>query len=137
MVPTFEHRKLYRADIILKVDYKTVKAPLVKGTAFTKNISSTGLNVIMPHGLSEGTKIDFKIYIKGDSKAVSGEGEILWSEKCSFKPDSNREYYSAGVLIDDMSSEDAILESDFVREILVRKSMEETIEIIKKLESLS
>ncbi|NQT32732.1 MAG: PilZ domain-containing protein [Candidatus Omnitrophica bacterium] len=133
---TFEYRKLFRADAIVKVDYKTTQEPILSGVAFTKNLSQTGICVVMPDKLVANRKLELKIYVSENKEFVGAEGIVLWQKPCLFVPESGKAYYLTGMQIVDMSPEDAIRESDFVRGFLVKKSEEQNKEIITKLEEL-
>ena len=131
---TFEYRKLFRADAVLKVEYSTTKQPLVGGMAFSQNLSQTGINFITDNQLARDSELDLKIYISDSQGPVSAKGVVVWQSPCSFIPESKRKYFSIGVQICDMSPEDAIRESDFVKSCMVEKSERQRRKIIEKLE---
>ena len=133
---TFEYRKLFRADVVLRVEYKIKGDPSSGGTAFSQNLSQTGINLILGERLPKDTELDIKIYLHEDKEPVIAKGSVVWQAQCSFVPASERKYYSTGILISDMSSKDAIRQSDFVRNCLVEKSESRKKEIIEKLEGL-
>jgi len=135
MVPTFEHRKFYRAEVILKVGYKTTREPLVQGIAFSKNISCTGVNIIMADELEKNTELELKIYVSAAGAPITARGRLLWQILCPSAPGDKRAYYSSGLQIYDMSSEDMIKASDFVTDITVKISSEQNRKIIEKLET--
>ncbi len=133
---TFEYRKFFRADIVVRVRYKTTKGPRLSGVAFSKNLSQTGLCIVTADKLFRNTELELKIYVDDRGKPLTASGLVIWQSECSFVPESKRKYYVTGVQIRDMSPDDAIKGSDFVRDFLIRKSEEENKTIIEKLESL-
>lgn len=135
-MPTFEHRKLFRTNIILKVVYNTLKEPPLKKTAFSKNISSTGINIITSEKLEKGTQLEIQIFIS-ERESVGAKGEIIWQAGCSFIPASKRRYYTTGIQLVYMSSQDAIKTSDFVREMLRKQSEIDNKNIIEMIEGLN
>jgi len=131
---TFEDRKLFRANAILKVEYSTTKEPLVRGTSFTQNLSQTGIGFITDNQLVKDSELDLKIYLPDSESPIFAKGVVVWQYLSSFLPKSKRKYFSTGVEIRDMSSRDAIRESDFVKSSLVEKSERQRCKIIEKLE---
>ena len=109
---------------------------MVGGTAFSKNISSVGVNVIMADRLDKGREVELKIHILDDDKSVSARGRIAWQVKCPYVPESKRQYYTAGIQFSHMSNEDAISTSDFVRDILDKQSTGKNKKIVNMLEGL-
>ncbi|MFC1703260.1 PilZ domain-containing protein [Candidatus Omnitrophota bacterium] len=133
-MPTFEFRRLLRANAVLKVSYKVSKALVVEGIAYSKNISSTGINIIMPHALEKGDRIEMHIHVFEKERPVLAKGKIVWQSSCAYVPTSKKKYYSTGIQFSYMSSEDAIKTSDFVRDVLQKQSQERIKQIIETLE---
>ena len=133
---TFEFRKLFRADVVVKVEYETKGKTPLGGTAFSQNLSQTGINLIANEQLAKDTELNMKIYLYEKEEPVLASGVVVWQAPCSFIPKSERKYYSTGILIRNMSSQDAIRQSDFVKDCLVEKSEKEKKKIIKRLEGL-
>jgi len=133
---TFEYRKFFRADVVLKVEYRTIKAPILNGIAFSKNLSQTGISIVASDEFMKDTELELKIYIDDKKKPLTATGMVVWQSECSFVPESKREYFVTGIQLNDMSPEDAIVGSDFVRDFLVKKSQEQNEEIIEKIEEL-
>ena len=131
---TFEYRKLFRADAVVKVEFSKVAEPECKGMGYSKNMSQTGLNILTDKSIEKGDWIDLTVHIADPGGPVKAKGVVVWQSECSFVPESKRKYYSMGVQIIEMSSEDAIRESDYVKDYLVKKSEEQDVEIVKKLE---
>jgi hypothetical protein len=135
-MPTFELRKLIRAEVILKVTYKTLHRPLLKGVAFSKNLGPTGMNVIMADRLRKSVELELEIYFPDSDEPILAKGKVIWQSRCSYVPESGREYYLSGIQFNYMSPEHAIKTSDFVKDILRKKSYNQVKEIITKIENL-
>lgn len=135
-MPTFEYRKLFRANIILKVEYKSLKEPKINGIAFSKNISPTGMNIIMADNLEKNSELELQIYIKEGKKPIYARGKIIWQHECSKVWSSKKKYYAYGIQCDYMSSQDAISTSDFVRDIVKEQSESQIREIIFRIEKI-
>ena len=133
---TFEYRKLFRADAVVKIEFFKTGEPECKGMGYSKNMSQTGLNILTSKAIEKGAGLDLNVHIDDPGGPVKAKGVVLWRSECSFVPKSKRKYYSMGVQITEMSSEDAIRESDYVKDYLVKKSEEQSMEIIEKLEEL-
>ncbi|MFH1520005.1 MAG: PilZ domain-containing protein [Candidatus Omnitrophota bacterium] len=134
-MPTFEYRKLFRASINLKVKYKSIKDPSIEGVAFSRNISPTGINIVMPDKFERSEELNLQVYLS-DKKPINAKGKIVWISECSFVPKSKKKYYSCGIQCTFMSSEDAISTSDFVRDVLKKTGNEQIRKIIEKLEEI-
>ena len=132
---TFEQRKLIRADILIKVIYKTIRKPQLEGFSFSKNISTIGINITIVDKLKKNTELEVKIYLPGQGKPVITKGKVIWQVRCSYIPNSKRQYYSTGVQFSHMLTDDAIKTSDFVKDTLTKQSDAWTQKIIKKIES--
>jgi c-di-GMP-binding flagellar brake protein YcgR len=134
-MPTFEFRKLYRVDIALKVEYRTQEEPFVEGVGLSKNLSSTGVNIVTADRLEEGTALELRVYFpSGGQQPLTARGVVEWLAECSFIPLSGKKYYTVAVHFSNMSTEDAIRGSDFVQNTLKEQSEERNREIIEKLE---
>ncbi|MBM3248894.1 MAG: PilZ domain-containing protein [Candidatus Omnitrophica bacterium] len=135
-MPTFEYRKLFRANIILRVDYHSLSDPKITGTAFSKNISPTGLNIVMADKLEKNSEVELEIHIEEGKKPIYAKGKIIWQQECPKVSQSKVKYYSCGIQCDYMSSDDAISTSDFVRDIVREQSEGQIREIISKIEKI-
>jgi len=133
-VPTFEYRKLFRVNIALKVEYRTLKEPLLGGIAFSKNMSSTGINIVMPHKLDRNADLELKIHIPESSKPIIARGNIVWIAECSYDSKSEKKYYSCGIKFNQMAPREAIVASDFVRDVLKKQSEQQINKIIELIE---
>ena len=134
---TFESRKLFRADVILRVEYETTnRKPFTEGISFSKNLSNVGICVVMPDRLSKNCKLDLAIHLPNKKKAIFAKGEVVWQMECLSYPESKKKYYITGIQFSNMSSSNAIKESDYIKGIMVQKSEKENRILIKKLEKL-
>ncbi len=132
---TFEYRKLFRADAVIKVEFTEKDGSGFKGIGFSKTISQTGINIVVDKPLEEGSVLDLILHIELPGGPVRAKGVVVWKKECMFVPESGRKYYSVGVQINEMSSGDAIRESDYVRDFLIRKSEEQNRKLIQALEN--
>ncbi|MFH1655968.1 MAG: PilZ domain-containing protein [Candidatus Omnitrophota bacterium] len=134
-MPTFEYRKLFRVNIALKVEYKTLREPILGGVAFSKNMSSTGINIVIPYKLERNTQLELQIYIPENEKPITARGIIVWQTECSYVPKSKKKYYSYGIKFSQMQPEEAIAASDFVRDVLKKQSDTQVKKIIDMIEN--
>jgi hypothetical protein len=133
---SFENRKYLRADISLKVEYETIGPPVHKGTAFCRDISVLGLNLILPDDLMAETLMDLKIHLGESEPPVIAKGMVIWRIKCEYLPRSRKQYYVCGIRFSDMMGSDAVRASEFVRGYLKYRSDEEIKRTIEMNESL-
>lgn len=133
---TFEYRKLLRANILLKVFYKTKNWPLLEGIAYSKNVGSIGVNIIMADKLDKNTDLELQIFLPDGGKPIFAKGKVIWQYKCSYVPESKNQYYSTGIQFSDMSPNDAIRASDFIRNLLKSRSDAEVIKIVEIIENI-
>ena len=131
---TFEYRKLLRASAMIKVVYRTIKEPVLQETVFSKNISCISMAVITTKELEKDRELLIEIYINEHKEPVAVKGKVVWQSKCSHVPKSQRQFYLTAIIFTDMSTDDAIRTSDFVREILRRHSEAENKRIIDMIE---
>ena len=119
---------------MLTVRYGTKAPPVFEGIAFSRNLSSVGVNIVMPHQLIKGTGLELNIHLPGTDETVFAKGKVVWQAECSYVPQSGKKYYSTGIQFYYMSTDDAIKSSDCVRDILKKNSDEQTRAIIDLLE---
>lgn len=135
-MPTFEYRKLFRANIILRVDYHSLNDPKIKGIGFSKNISPTGLNIVMADKVEKDSELELKIHIVEGKKPIYAKGKVVWMQECPPVFKTEQQYYSCGIQCNYMSSEDAISTSDFVRDIVKEQSETQIRDIISRIEKI-
>jgi len=121
---------------LLKVLYKTVKWPLVEGVAYSKNVGTTGVNIIMSDKLDKNVELELQMLFPEDEKPVFAKGKVVWQYKCSYASESHQPYYSTGVQFSDMTPEDAIRASDFIRNLLKSRSDSEVKKIVDIIENI-
>ena len=132
---TFEQRKLIRADTVVKVIYKTIGKSQLEGLTFSRNVSTTGICIIVDKKLSKDTEIELQVYLSHKEPPIIAKGKIVWQVKCLYIPTSKKQYYSVGVLFTDMSTDHAIAASDFVKDVLREQSDVQMQALIEKIES--
>jgi hypothetical protein len=131
---TFEHRKLIRANIILKVLYKTLGEPKLSGFAFSKNLSATGISIIMPDKFSKDTELELEVYLPGKKQPIAAKAKVVWQAECALFPNAKKKYYSTGMQFLDMSTQDATEASDFIKNVLNKQSTTQTKRIIDRID---
>ncbi|MDP8266502.1 MAG: PilZ domain-containing protein [Candidatus Aceula meridiana] len=131
---TIEHRKLFRAEAYLKISYESKREPIIKGEFVTVDISSIGLHVIGPDKLEIGTDLIIKLQIKDRPESVTALSKVVWQKPCSYVPASKNAYFAAGLMLLDMSPEDAILTSDFIFDVAKEHQFKYEKKIIDQLE---
>ena len=133
---TIEYRRLFRANVCLKVSYKRVKEPKIVGITFSKNISSSGINVVILDCLKEGDELVLGIFLTEATKPIVARGKVIWQRPCTYQPKSNKKYYSTGLNFLEMAPDDAIKTSDFIGDVLRKQKESEDKAIIDKIEGL-
>ena len=136
IMATIEYRKLFRANVCVMVKYKSLAQPKIEGATFSKNLSSTGLSVIIKERFKEGDGIVLEIFLSEKDKPIISKSKIVWQRLCTYIPKSQLRYYSTGIHFVQMSSQDAIKTSDFITDVLRRQKENEDKAIIDKIESL-
>lgn len=75
-----QKRKHWRQEIITSVDYKVLTPSGDVGT--TQNVSEGGLCLLVNNELSQGTILEVKFEIPGDTpKLVESFVEVIWQKK--------------------------------------------------------
>jgi hypothetical protein len=131
---TIEHRRLFRSQVFTKISFETIKPPFVKGKAITADISSIGLHMISTEPLVIGTELLIKILFESRKTPVSATAKVVWQKECLYQPDKKKTYYSSGLMLLDMSPQDAILTSDYVFDAATKHQLSCEKQIIQKLE---
>ena len=131
---TIEHRRLFRSQVFTKVSYETIKPPFVKGRAVTFDISSIGIHMIGAEPLAVGTELLVKILFESRKTPVSAAAKVIWQKKCLHQPDKKKTYYACGLMLLDMSPQDAILTSDYVFDAATKHQIACEKQIISQLQ---
>lgn len=131
---TLEYRKLLRANVALKVLYKSLAAAHLEGMGYSRNVGTIGVNIIMADQLERNTDVELKIFLPNDDQPVNARGKVIWLYACEYIPASGKQYYTCGVQFDAMSTEDAVKASDFVHYLLKERSAQELKNIIDRIE---
>ena len=134
-MPTFELRKLYRADVVLKVEYQTLDEPVIIGMGYTKNMSSSGFSLINTDQLEKDVKLGVLIYFNDSGNVLKVQSKVLWQIECSHVPKSGNKYYVTGLKISHIIPSDALKQSEFIEKMVKDQSEERNIEVIEKLEN--
>ncbi len=133
---TIEYRRLFRANVILEVEYETTQLPHRKGLFLSSDMSSSGIRVIGAEPFDVGTEFRLKIPINAQKDIIQATSRIIWQKKCQYVPASRKQYYSYGLRFLEMSPQDAILASDFIYEVVRSSNEMEEQELIQKFEEL-
>ena len=132
---TIEHRKLFRAEAHLKMSYETVREPIIKGEFVTVDISSIGIHVIGQDKLEIGTELIIKLHVEEKKDFISALSKVVWQKPCLHVPQSQNSYFAAGLMLLEMSPEDAILTSDFIFDVAKEHQLKYEKKVIDQLES--
>lgn len=76
-----ERRKSRRCEICSEVRYEPEKKSPRKMTARSKNMSASGVRLILEEILPEGTPLIMEMDIAGDGKPVTAKGEVVWMQE--------------------------------------------------------
>jgi len=133
---TIEHRKLFRAEAYLKISYELAREPSRKGEFVTVDISSIGLHVVGPDKFEIGTELILKLHFEGKVEPVSALSKVVWQKSCTYIPQSQNAYFASGLMLLDMSPEDAVLTSDFIFDVAKKHQIRYEKKVIDQFESL-
>ena len=131
---TIEYRRLFRASVMLEMEFETKQKPPVKGVFISNNLSSGGASVIGPQKLDNGTRLKLKISLGEKKRVVTAIAEIIWQKQCHYVPRSKQTYYAVGLRFLDMKPQDAVLTSDFISDVIKESNEMVEREIIDRLE---
>lgn len=132
---TIEHRRLFRSEVCVKIHYETIKSPLVKGRAITVDISSIGIHMIGSEKLSVGADLLTKLFFESRKTPISAVAKVVWQKECRLQPDKKKVFYATGLVLVDMSPEDAILTSDYIFDAAKKHQLDCEKKIIQQLQS--
>ncbi|MDD3375201.1 MAG: PilZ domain-containing protein [Candidatus Omnitrophica bacterium] len=131
---TIEHRKLFRVQTSIKISYESVRNPEIKGEAYTADISSIGAQIIGKDLLEVGTELSVKFGISEEKNPIFALAKVVWQKKCEYSPENQKTYYSTGLMLLDMSPDDAILTSDYIFDVAKQQQLKCEKQIIDQLE---
>ena len=104
MVQGQERRKFARLDLALTISYRVVGSAGEKENvreAVSSDISVSGVRLMAPTKMENGTMLELEIYMGEDEKhPLTAEGEVMWQSRISSTS------YETGVHIKGMSTED-------------------------------
>lgn len=132
---TIEHRRLFRSEVCVKVVYETIKPPLLKGRAITVDISSIGIHIIGSDKLTVGADLLVKLFFESRKTPISAVAKVVWQKECRLQPDKKKVFYATGLVLVDMSPEDAILTSDYIFDAAKKHQLDCEKKIIQQLQS--
>jgi len=130
---TIEYRKLFRADITVEVRWKFKSSPDKEYFGLSKNLSATGMQMIIDRKTEKDALVQMDIHIPGETKSIQFTGSVVWQVECDYAP-KGKVYYSTRVKFLQASSKDIILISDFITNILKKQTSEREKEIIDNLD---
>jgi c-di-GMP-binding flagellar brake protein YcgR len=131
---TIEHRRLFRSEVFTKIQYETIKPPFLKGKAVTVDISSIGVHMICMDPLAVGAELLIKVYFESRKTPISATAKVVWQKECLHQPDKKKTYYACGLVLLDMSPQDAILTSDYIFDAATKHQIACEKEIIQQLQ---
>ena len=131
---TIEYRKLFRADIVVEVKYNLKSSPLIQHIGFSKNLSATGLQMVVDQKIDKEALLELELFVPGNKASLHFTGNIVWQVECEYIPKSGTNYYSTRVRFLKASSKDVISLSDFITVVLKNKAIETEKKIIEEIE---
>ncbi len=132
---TIEHRKLFRVQTSIKITYEGVKDSSIKGEALTVDVSSIGTQIITKDQLEIGTDLSIKFFVALQKEPIFALAKVVWKRKCDYNSESQIVYYAIGLMMLDMSPQDAILTSDYIFDIAKKQQTDCEKEAISQLEA--
>ena len=132
---TIEHRKLFRVQTSIKIFYESVRNPDIRGEAYTADVSSIGAQIIGRDPLEIGIELSVKFFIAEEKNPIFALAKVIWQKNCQYAPESQKTYYATGLMLLDMSPDDAILTSDYIFDVAKNQQLKCEKRIIDQLES--
>ena len=120
---TIEHRKLFRVQTSIKIFYESVRNPSIKGEAYTADVSSIGAQVIGRDPIEIGEELSIKFFITKEKSPIFALAKVIWQKECKYVPESQKMYYATGLMLLDMSPDDAILTSDYIFDVAKKQQL--------------
>ncbi len=131
---TIEHRKLFRVQTTIKISYESMRDSSVQGDAYTADVSSIGAQIIAKQPIDVGEELSIKFFIENQKDPICSSAKVVWQKRCGYIPDNQKSYYTMGIILLDMSCDDAILTSDYIFEVAKKQQIENEKRIIDQLE---
>ena len=88
-----EKRRFIRGEVYFKVFICSPQQRVL--SAYTKNISESGLRAIFNEELQVSTLVDLELYLQDEPTLC--KGKIIWVKKLSTPPDSNSYLFDTGI----------------------------------------
>lgn len=131
---TIEHRKLFRVQATVKISYESMRDSSIQGEAYTADVSSIGAQIIAKNPIEVGEELSIKFFIKDQKDLICASAKVVWQKQCGYVPENQKPYYAMGIMLLDMSCDDAILTSDYIFEVAKKQQIENEKRIIDQLE---
>ena len=95
-----ERRRYVRANGLLLVNYKIPQLQL-EGKSSAYDVSGSGVRITVDKKLKLGSLVEMEIYLPGNSQPILAKGEIIWTQRCATKAESQitpqKEYLYVGI----------------------------------------
>jgi Tfp pilus assembly protein PilZ len=89
-----ERRKFLRFSSNVGIEYRINKEKEICGSSYIKDLSREGLRFLIPRQVENGTMLDLKFLLPGDTKPIFITGEVVWINKYEEMKDRG---YAVGV----------------------------------------
>ncbi len=132
----FSFRKHIRACVSLKVDYKILGELEIEGSTLSKDLSTSGINILVREGLEGKPLAELKIYLPSVAEAICVNGRMLWQKEVDHAA-SKRRYFATGMEFTEMRSID---KNELVKCVignLKKESEEADAKLIDRIESMN
>ena len=113
-----ERRRYVRANGLVLVNYKIPDMHL-EGKSSAYDVGGTGVRITVDKKLEAGTLVEMELYLPGSSQPILVKGEIVWSEKCEEKINTQvspkKEYFYAGIKFTVIDENNILRIANYVR----------------------
>jgi len=92
-----ERRLHVRLKKALEVNYSVEKAPHLKNTCKSIDISMGGMKLLVDEKLAAGSVLDLKITLPGSKRTAEVEGEVVWCEELEQLDPSGKRLFHTGI----------------------------------------
>ncbi len=98
------------------------------------DVSSIGLHMIGAEVLAVGAELLLKIYLESRKTPIAATAKVVWQKECMHQPDPKKVYYASGLMLLDMSPQDAVVTSDYIFDAATKHQLSCEKQIIKQLQ---
>ena len=113
-----ERRRYVRANGLVLVNFKVPNLQ-IEGKSSAYDISEAGVRITVDKKLEAGTLVEMELYLPGSSQPILAKGEIVWSEKCEKKINTQvlakKEYFYAGIKFTVIDENNILRIANYVR----------------------